>query len=181
MSTALPPPPPPHWPQRPGRRRLSIGRILVFGIVGVIGLGGLIGNASRDSEGRIVEAGTVDAVAIQVGDCFTDPPTGTETFTEINAVPCTEPHDAEIYLVFDHPAGDDAPLPPQSEFDAMLADRCLTEFDHYVGLAYELSDLDVYTIFPTGESWPHGDRELACAAYPLDGSPLVGSVQGSRR
>jgi hypothetical protein len=60
------------------------------------------------------------------------------------------------------------------------ADRCLEEFEAYVGIPYEDSvlEFDAY-LYPTAETWGAGDREIVCAAYNLDLTPLTGSVKGS--
>ena len=60
-------------------------------------------------------------------------------------------------------------------------DRCIAEFADFVGLGYPDSDLDVFPITPTAESWADGDRVVLCALFALDLSKLTGSMEGSRR
>ena len=43
------------------------------------------------------------------------------------------------------------------------------------------SELDLFPITPTSESWAEGDRVVYCALYALDLSKLTGSMEGSRR
>jgi hypothetical protein len=60
--------------------------------------------ADRDSEGAIVSEGQIDAFNIRVGDCFNDAvaPTGQDyELSNVNGLPCSEPHDNEVYAVFD--------------------------------------------------------------------------------
>src|SRR3990172_11626 len=60
-------------------------------------------------------------------------------------------------------------------------ERCVGEFEGFVGLSYEQSDLDLFPITPTAESWAQGDRVVYCALYALDLSKLTGSMLGAAR
>ena len=58
--------------------------------------------ADRDSTGAIVSAGNVDAFQMRVGDCFNDGSTfGDDSVDSVPGVPCADPHDNEVYAVFD--------------------------------------------------------------------------------
>ena len=65
--------------------------------------------AERDEAGTIVGGGEVDVFRIQLGDCFDDdrpisaePGRVSETeVTGVEGVPCTAPHDNEVYATFD--------------------------------------------------------------------------------
>ena len=58
--------------------------------------------------------------------------------------------------------------------------RCLDEFAAFVGIDYLDSELDLFPITPTVESWAEGDRVVYCALYALDLSKLAGSMRSSR-
>jgi len=123
-------------------------------------------------------SGETSVFALQVGDCFDDDQTFAETVTEVDTVECSEPHDNEIYYEYSMNntsfPGDDAALEAG-------ANRCLDEFDAFVGVDYLDSELDLFPITPTSESWEQGDRVVYCALYALDLSKLTGSMEGSRR
>ena len=133
-----------------------------------------ITEADRDSTGAIIGEGSVDAFEVAVGDCFDD----SNSFDEISSlpgVPCLEPHDNEAYAVINltldsYPAGDG--------MGDMASDVCLEQFESFVGRDYETSELDIFTMYPTSESWAQNDREVVCAVYSMDASKLTGSVQG---
>jgi hypothetical protein len=132
--------------------------------------------ADRDASGAIVEAGAVDAFQMRVGDCFDDGSTFTsEEVDSVPGVPCTEPHDNEVYAVFDVGM---TTFPGDSMAD-VAQEACLERFESFVGKDYESSALDIATLYPTSESW-HGqnDREVICAVYDVDAKKLTGSVQG---
>lgn len=138
--------------------------------------------AGRDVTGSIQRAGQLDAFDLRVGDCFDDE-TGeiaasmTEVFS-VPAVPCGEPHDNEVFAVFDV---DLASFPEQEVLDDMAFDGCLEHFEPFVGLDYQSSALEVTTLTPTYKSWhDSGDREVVCVLYHMEGEALKGTTRGSR-
>lgn len=134
------------------------------------------GGAQRDEAGSIIEAGSEDVFALQVGDCFDDPSEFGE-IASVDAVPCAQPHDNEIYHMFDLP---DGVFPGDVAIDEAAFDRCLPAFESYVGTTYESSSLDISYLSPTLDSWDAGDREIACLLYDLNLQKLTGSMEGSQ-
>ena len=56
--------------------------------------------ADRDETGAIVAEGNVDAFQMRVGDCFDDGSTfDDDNVDSVPGVPCTNPHDNEVYAV----------------------------------------------------------------------------------
>ena len=163
----------------------------------------------RDDEGQVLDSTEVQALRVQVGDCFS----GTIPFQveAIEVVPCTTPHDHQAYAVFDlDPTPDPAPTTtvapapgaeptttsssststtlaladepyPGSVRVQELGERgCLIAFGSYVGNAYEASALEIGLILPTEDSWNDvDDREVVCTAHRIDGVQLTASVEGS--
>lgn len=131
-------------------------------------------SADRDNAGMIVDGGSVDAFQIRVGDCFDDS-SSLEDITSLPGVPCAEPHDNEAYAVFDvtvdsYPEGD--------EMGILAHEACLDRFDAFVGKDYESSSLDIFTMYPSTDSWKQNDREVVCAIYDMEANKLVGSAKG---
>ncbi len=146
-------------------------------VVAALGFGiyGAVTDADRDDSGAIVEAGTLDAFQVRLGDCFDDPDTYSEEFSSLPGVPSSEPHDNEAYAVFDLTLESY----PEYEIADISESSCIDRFESYVGRDYETSALDVVTMYPTKESWAQNDREVVCALYDMSGEKLVGSVRGS--
>lgn len=146
-------------------------------VVAALGFGiyGAMTGVDRDESGAIVDAGTLDAFELRLGDCFDDPDVYAEEFSSLPGVPCNEPHDNEAYAVFD------LTMTTYPEYDiAEISEAsCLDRFESYVGRDYESSALDVVTMYPTKESWAQNDREVVCALYDMSGEKLVGSAKGS--
>jgi Septum formation len=149
-----------------------------LGIYAVLALGYFIYSAAteadRDGTGTIVDEGSVNAFEVRVGDCFDDSGDSTE-ITSLPGVPCSEPHDNEAFAVFDvtiatYPAGD-------GMWD-LATNSCMERFESFVGKDYESSSLDIFTLYPTSESWKQNDREVVCAVYDVNANKLVGSAKG---
>jgi hypothetical protein len=156
-----------------------------WGIFAAIALGAYvfatISEADRDSAGAIVDEGRIDAFQIRVGDCFNDTSTMSSDeeveILNVPGVPCSEPHDNEVYAVFDlsitnFPAGD--------AMADLAFNSCLERFEPFVGKGYASSSLDILPIYPTLDSWKQrNDREVIRGVFDMNLAKLQGSVQGS--
>jgi hypothetical protein len=133
--------------------------------------------ADRDASGAIVDAGSVDAFQMRVGDCFDDGSTFTdEEVSSVAGVPCAQPHDNEVYAVFDVRTS----TFPGDRMAEVAHQGCLERFEPFVGKDYESSSLDIATLHPTSQSWSQNDREVICVVYDVDTKKLTGSVKGLR-
>ncbi len=112
---------------------------------------------------------------LSVGDCFDDP----DDFSEVSSVEivdCAEPHDNEVYHLFDLPDGD---YPGSASVEASAVEGCLAAFDAFVGKDYAESRLDITYFYPSPETWEGEDREVVCSLYDLNGTPMTDSRRGS--
>jgi hypothetical protein len=124
-----------------------------------------------------VEPEPIDAFAIAEGDCISLP--DEDMVETVDSVPCASPHDAEAYALFDVAEGS-APYPGVDAVDIAATDGCIERFLPFVGTPYAYSDLDVFYLHPTEETWDElGDREIVCLITAMDGSKLIGSMEGS--
>jgi hypothetical protein len=136
---------------------------------------------SRDSTGAIVRAGQVGVFDIRVGDCFNDQDTATEAseieVLGVNGVPCAQPHDNEVFAVFDLRRDT---YPEDEALRDIATDECLEHFEPFVGRDYWTSSLDIFAIYPTRRSWHElNDREVVCILYDMELNKLQGSMKGS--
>ena len=155
-------------------------------IIFLLIIGGVVydftNDAERDESGSIVAEGEIDAFAMNVGDCFNDPQQMDEdgSAVEVEGVaglPCSEPHDNEVYAVFDVSL---ATFPGEAAMFDVATEECLDRFDSFVGRAYQDSVLDIFTLYPNQYSWSQvNDREVVCAVYHIEGEKLKGSSRGS--
>ena len=160
-------------------------RAVVKGIAGVAGIGvaafagtsAVDDNTTRNDQGTIVESGGLGAFQIRVGDCFNDPDPDAEYVASVEGVPCSVPHDAEVFAEFDAP---NATFPGEDELFEQSWWDCLARFEGYVGLAYENSVLDVSAFTQTEAGWDAGEREISCIVFDSRGNKLTASTRGAR-
>ena len=136
--------------------------------------------ADRDSTGAIVGEGSVGAFQIRVGDCFDYTSSSfAEDSVEITSlpdIPCTDPHDNEVFAVFDV---NQSTYPEGEAMESLAYDSCLERFELFVGRDYESFSLDILSMYPTRASWTlQHDREVVCAVHDMEASKLSGSAKG---
>ena len=121
---------------------------------------------------------STSVLTLGVGDCLhsADLERG-ESVSDVATVPCEEPHDAEIFAATTLPAGD---YPGLESLRTEAENYCLPEFETFAGLPYLSSELDVYPLLPTSDSWEQeGDRTILCIAVaPED---VTGTLEGAQR
>lgn len=116
-----------------------------------------------------------NAFELDVGQCLNQPTA--EQVVDVEVVDCSEPHDLEVYQTADLP---DQPFDPD-EVDSSSFEICLEAFDGFVGTPHAESELDIYYLIPTDQSWSDGDREVVCAVYDLSGDQLTGTAENIGR
>ncbi|WP_449408593.1 septum formation family protein [Microbacterium maritypicum] len=121
------------------------------------------------------DAETVAWSDLEVGQCMPYVE-WEEDLYEVPVVPCDEPHTDEVYLTFDVEDGD---FPGDDELNRIAEERCLSEFETFVGYSYAESELDFYWSVPTQRTWRWDDREVLCVAYSYD--DVTGTLKGAGR
>lgn len=171
-------------PGRPSGVRSFFTSVGARVVVGLLIAGGWwlftsLDDASRDDGGEIVGGGDLGVMSMQVGDCFNDPSDLEEVVYDVAAVPCSEPHDNEVFAVGSIGSNLGEDFPGRSPLEQYSYDNCVDSFFGYVGVDYAESSLGVFTFTPTEESWAEGDREFVCALYSIDLGGLTGTARGS--
>jgi hypothetical protein len=158
-------------------RRFAIpaGSVAAFVFLAVAATLG--GDDPAELEGSL----TFDQLA--VGACYDEPNDwwevdGSFLWEEIDAVRCEDPHDSEVFHIFEL---ETATVPDEQEIGRIVDDVCVPEFETYVGHPYRGSELDITYSWPSPEGWDEGDRTAMCAAFAADLDKLEGSVKHSRR
>ncbi len=160
--------------ERPGWRRwLRFWWIPVLGVVLIVGY---LGAARRGDDGSLTGSGTLNVDELREGDCFN---TGDEEeISDVDGVPCDEPHGFEVLAVVRHEA--DA-FPTDAGMDQVFESRCVPPFESYVGAPYETSEIYGTMITPSEESWADGDRTFICVLYDPEDETLTESLRGAAR
>lgn len=133
---------------------------------------------SRDAEtGEITEKqDNADVFAIRVGDCVDTNSAGSE-ISSLPVVPCAESHSDEAFFAYNI---DEQSFPGADAINSGAFDKCLPEFEAFVGTSYDETALDFWPMTPTEGSWSQGDREVVCFVFD-PAADTVGSLKGSQR
>jgi hypothetical protein len=161
-------------PSRPVWQRLL--RFWWVGAIVVVVAVGWFTTARRGGNGEINDSGTLSVADLQVGDCFNN--TASTEVSQVDAVPCAEPHQYELFHVF-RISG--TIYPTTADLDTQSASACAPAFAAYVGHDYETSTLYISTLYPTSDGWGHGAREVQCVVHNDAESKVTGSVRGTAR
>ena len=154
------------------------GRNVLKGAIAIVAAAvGITSAATRNDDGVITGAGTVDAFEVRVGDCFDDEAFESTEISDVPGIPCTEPHDNEVYAAFDLSGdkwlGDD-------RVQELAYQGCFDRFQQAIGKSYEESVYDFAPIYPSEGSWSRvNDREVLCVGYHMEFEKLTGSIIGS--
>lgn len=117
-----------------------------------------------------------------VGTCFNQ-----YTYLDRNDLPaqlttaigCTRPHNGQVYAIVVHDAQPGAPYPGEDAVNRWGQDQCYEQFEPFVGLAYELSQLDIGMITPSRTDWEGEDsrRRISCFVHSYRGLLIVGTME----
>lgn len=158
-------------------RALLVGAtalIASLALTGCSALSTLLGGAPRDETGQVTETVSDTVFNLRVGDCFNEPE-GAQV-NEVELVPCSEPHDKEVYAELTLPDGD---LPDDVKEQA--DEFCYNEFEPFIGVSYEESTLYYRYFFPSQDTWDYeNDRLITCIVYDSAGQ-TTGSLAGSNK
>lgn len=129
-------------------------------------------------------ADQIDVSDLEPGECFDyrDVQDDEGTVVEgVFGVDCNLAHDNEVFAIVEHPAGSRDAYPGDDALVSFADELCYGGFEAFVGRQYELSDLEIGHIRPSGESWDDGDRVIHCFVFQREGEKLTGTAQGSNR
>ena len=120
--------------------------------------------------------------SLKVGDCYNGAVASVEEHievTDVELVSCDDPHQNEVYAVFELPDSSwkgDGYVFEQAEMS------CVARFEAFVGIEYELSTLWADIIYPLEEGWKENDdRRVTCSITEESAMKVSGSAKGSRR
>lgn len=129
----------------------------------------------RDDDAQVTEAATESVFSVKVGDCLNADDLGS-VVTDVGFIPCTEPHDSEVYASTEV-EGDEYP----SDMDQQAQDFCSAEFENFMGISYDDSEYDLFYLTPSTDTWTQmNDREILCIVTS-DSADLTSSLEGSAR
>jgi hypothetical protein len=157
-------------------RGLAIGGILLSVLWFVVGVALVVwavmaGTANRNDAGEITEGGSVSSFDLKPGDCLNGL-AESNNITSVPAVPCTEPHDGEVFATFEITAGT---WPGDAEVAKQAETGCVQRLPEYSEKAAKDEKLEIFFLHPTSASWAQGDHEVTCVA--MGSAKTTGSIK----
>lgn len=140
-------------------------------------LGGA-GDAERDESGQVTDNANIGVFSLKVGDCKMDSGSGSGQISDVDVVPCSQPHDEEVFFEYRMPDGEFS----SDAVDTASQEQCTGEaFTRFVGMSWQESVLEVYPITPTPQTWEQlNNRVILCVVFDPSG-PTTGSLAGAAR
>ena len=102
----------------------------------------------------------ISATELQVGDCLNGPHNSTDV-SSLPSVACTQPHQGEVFAVFDLPPG---PYPGADGVDDLVSKGCNARLAEYSPGAPSDDAVGLFSVYPLEQNWERGDREVVCIA-----------------
>jgi hypothetical protein len=122
----------------------------------------------------------VGAAAPAVGDCYDGiHPNSALVQSQVKEVPCSGPHDAELYGPFPYPNA--TTYPTDAQFQAFAEQECVPAYLSYVGIAISDSAYGAIPVLPDEQQWNGGSHSVRCMIVSLDGSKITGSLKGTKK
>jgi Septum formation/Domain of unknown function (DUF4190) len=129
------------------------------GVFVAVGLAGSSTATRQSATGKITHRGDLGVFALVTGDCF-DNPTNTQNIESVTAIPCTQPHDSQVFAKFDLKGSDDAyPAPATLN---KLADTGCNARTGSIDKPKTTADMTIRVLFPEQDSWTDGQRTVSC-------------------
>ena len=124
----------------------------------------------REEAGNVIIRGNSSIFDLKVGDCFRG------EATDIDLVPCNEPHTHEAYFAVDY-VGD--AYPGSATLEAFAEQQCVGAFADYVGVELAQSPLYFTYLYPSDTTWQtKNNHQVMCFVVSRD-EVLTETVKGT--
>lgn len=122
-------------------------------------------------------ASDVPVKDLEAGECMTD--SGTAADPNIEVIPCDEAHAFEVFATTELSEGN---YPGTGEADAQTQEFCRSEFEEFIGVPYDDSELELQYFYPVESEWDDdGGRSVTCLVGLAGGEPSTGTLEDSER
>lgn len=164
----------------------------IFGLIGLAGgavmlwagvTGRLDDETSKSSTTELVDTDsnprTSTFANAKVGDCISEFPAA-EVVYELEFVPCSTAHGAEVYLIGELNPDGTRDYPGNATLIDEVSVACEAGFEPYVGRSYAESVFEVYYLYPRALGWRTDGGTYLCFVGEV-GKDTVGSAYQSDR
>ncbi len=101
--------------------------------------------------------------------------------TVTTLMPCREPHQFQVFGYLDYPAPSLSLYPGEDFMEDFALQSCYLQFENWVGIPYETSELDIGVLTPERADFENelaAYRGIHCWVRRVDGEPLIGTARG---
>jgi hypothetical protein len=145
-------------------RGLAIAGLVLSGLwitlIALAVMGANTSTATRSSTtGIITHSGRINVFSLKIGDCF-DNPAGAKTVHSVTAIPCDQPHNAQIYAKFKL-SGSDLSYPGAAGVARMARSGCNARTGS-VNKSMTTSAMSIRIFLPAELAWITGQRTVSC-------------------
>ena len=153
---------------------ISISAVWLLGILALVVVGLVAGGTGggNDPTTSLADSGDVNVQRLAPGQCLNGLKEGS-AIRDLPAVPCAQPHEGEVFAVFDLADGD---FPGDDKVAQLAEDGCVDRLKPYASKAADDPDVEIYFLHPTSTSWRLGDQGVACVAMSSTGK-VTGSIK----
>jgi hypothetical protein len=159
-------------PAKAGRRGRGLRMAALFTIAALVIIGGAIGTVGALTHGFrkpvTIKYRESAVFKLRTGDCVATP-----NRQLVSVLPCSVPHQAEVFATFTLP---DSAWPGTPKVRAKASSGCASRLTRYLNPQLAISLSQSY-VFPDSVAWRAGTRAVICEVRATSGL-LTGSVRG---
>ncbi|CAM4090270.1 DUF4190 domain-containing protein [Kibdelosporangium persicum] len=153
---------------------LVLSAVWVLLLVAVFVVGDGLGAKRDTSTGQVTESGKLEVFDLKDGDCFNNVPAEDKEIMAVDAVPCTQPHDAEVLSQVQ--VSSTGEYPGVDKIAGEIEKLCVDKVGARVEASPIADQLGIFYFYPTKESWARGDRAGTCVAVASTNGKLTAPV-----
>jgi Domain of unknown function (DUF4190)/Septum formation len=152
---------------------ISLSGVWLVAIVALVVVAVAVGGTDdKDPTASLADGDDVKVQQLAPGQCLNGLQESS-AIRDLPVVPCTQPHEGEVFAVFNLPDGD---FPGDQQVAKLAEDGCVDRVETHAKKAADDPNLEIYFLHPTQTSWRLGDQGVTCVAMSSTGK-VTGSIQ----
>jgi hypothetical protein len=152
---------------------ISLSAVWAVGIVAIVAVAVIAGGTDdNDPTASLADGDDVKVQQLAPGQCLNGLQESS-AIRDLPVVPCTQPHEGEVFAVFNLADGD---FPGDQQVAKLAEKGCVDRVETHAKKAADDPNLEIYFLHPTQTSWRLGDQGVTCVAMSSTGK-VTGSIQ----
>jgi Domain of unknown function (DUF4190)/Septum formation len=138
---------------------LVLSGLWIVAIVAIVVAAGANVATRSSSSGQITHQGQLGAFSLVTGDCF-DNPVGARSLSRVTAIPCTQPHNAQVFAKFKL-SGSSLSYPGTAQVERLATSGCNSRISS-IDKSKANNAMTIRFLVPLEGSWIVGQRSVSC-------------------